>query len=140
MGKKGNVAIGAALAAGLGYAVGLLTAPKSGRETRKELKKAAQKAKTEAEKNLKKAQTELTELLDEINDKAKKSTGKAKDELEKLTEQAKVVRQKTRELLSAVHEGEAEDNDLQQAIIDVKKANDHLRKYLAKKPETEKAS
>lgn len=140
MGKKGNIAIGAALAAGLGYAVGLLTAPKSGRETRKELKKAAQKAKSETEKNLKKAQTELTDLLDQINAKAKSSTGKAKDELEKLTVQAKVVRQKTRELLSAVHEGEAEDADLQKAIKDVKKANDHLRKYLAKKPAVKKAS
>lgn len=82
----------------------------------------------------------MTDLLDQINAKAKKSTGKAKEELEKLTVQAKVVRQKTRELLSAVHEGEAEDADLQKAIKDVKKANDHLRKYLAKKPAAKKAS
>ncbi len=134
MGKKGSMAIGTALAAGIGYAVGLLTAPKTGRDTRKEIKKAALKAKSEGESNLKKAQKELTDLLDQVGVQAKKSTGKAKVELEKISAQAQVVRQKTRELLSAVHEGEAEDKDLKQAIDEVKKANDHLKKYISKKP------
>lgn len=130
--KKRTAAIGTILIAGAGYVAGLLTAPKSGRETRKDLRRAAQKAKTEAERKLKQAYSELNKMLDEASALAQKSKGKAADELEKARFQAEKIRQKTRELLSAVHEGEAEDRDLQKAIDEVKKATAHLKKYLGK--------
>ena len=131
--KKRTIAVGSMLIAGVGYVAGVLTAPKSGRETRKDLRKAALKAKSELERKLKSAHSELNKLLDETSAFAKKSKGKLDVEFEKARTQAEAVRQKTRELLSAVHEGEAEDLDLQKAISDVKKASTHLKKFLTKK-------
>lgn len=136
MGKKGNLALGTILVAGAGYVAGLLTAPKSGRQTRKDVRRAALKAKTEAERTLKTAHSDLGDLLNETAEFAKTLKGKAADELEKAKSQAEKVRQKSRELLSAVHEGEADDKDLQKAIDDVKKATAHLKKYLEKKSTT----
>lgn len=133
MTKKSTAAIGTVLVAAAGYVAGLLTAPKSGRETRKDIRKAAQKAKTEAERKLKQAHSELNKLLDEAAAVASKSKDRAGDEFEKARAQAEKIRQKTRELLSAVHEGEAEDRDLQKAIDDIKKASSHLKKFVAKK-------
>ena len=131
--KKRTVAIGSMLIAGAGYVAGILTAPKSGRETRKDIHKAALKAKSELERKLKQAHSELNSLLDEASDLAKKSKGKINAEFEKARAQAEKIRQKTRELFSAVHEGEAEDRDLQKAITDIKKASSHLKKFLVKK-------
>ncbi len=134
--RKRNAAIGTILVAGAGYVAGLLTAPKSGRQTRKDLRRAALKAKTEAERKLKKAHSELNHVIDEAGTFAKSAKGKASDELDKARQQAEQIRQKSRELLSAVHEGEAEDKDLQKSIDDVKKATEHLKKYLGKKIST----
>jgi gas vesicle protein len=49
-----KVAIGSAIAAGVGYLTGILTAPKSGKATRQDIKKATAKKAKEAEKELKK--------------------------------------------------------------------------------------
>lgn len=133
MTKKSTAAIGTVLVAAAGYIAGLLTAPKSGRETRKDIRKAAQKAKSEAERKLKQAHSELNKLLDEAAALASKSKGKAGDEFEKARARAEKIRQKTRELLSAVHEGEAEDRDLQKAINDIKEASSYLKKFVTKK-------
>lgn len=136
MSRKRSAAIGTVIAAGVGFVAGILSAPKSGRETRNDIRKAALKAKKEAEVNLKNLHSELNRLIDESSDFASKQKGILNKEFEKAREQAVKVRQKTRELLSAVHEGEAEDKDLQRAIDDVRKASDHLKKYLEKKSES----
>lgn len=133
MGRKRSLAIGTVLVAGAGYVAGLLTAPKSGKQTRKDLQRKALKAKTEAERKLKVAHSDLNQLLDETSAFTKTAKGKALTEIEKTRHQAEQVRQKSRELLSAIHEGEADDKDLQKSIDDVKKAADHLKKYLGKK-------
>lgn len=50
--KKGTkYALGTAVAAGIGYVAGILTAPKSGKETRQNIQDQAIKAKKESEKN-----------------------------------------------------------------------------------------
>ena len=51
--NTGKWAAGAVVAGVAGYVAGILTAPKSGKETREDIKHAATKAKTEAEKKLK---------------------------------------------------------------------------------------
>lgn len=135
MSKRRNVAVGTILAAGAGYLMGVLTAPKSGRETRKDIRRAAQKAKAETERKLKKAHTELVDTLQQVSKTAQKTRTKASAELQAALKQAEKVRQKTRQLLSAVHEGEAEDQDLQRALDEVKSALGHLKKYV-KKPTT----
>lgn len=136
MGKKGNVALGTVIAAGVGYVAGILTAPKSGRETRKDIRKKAQQAKADAEHKLKQAHSELSKTLDEINAKAKTGKEKITQEVKEAVKKAEAARQKARELLSAVHEGEAEDQDLKQAVEETKQALNHLKKYIGKKAES----
>lgn len=133
MSKKGrNVALGTVIAAGLGYAAGILTAPKSGRETRKGIQNAAIKAKTEAEKTLKGLHSELGDLIDNGKHKAKNLKDAAKTELVEALAKAQFTKEKAREVLSALHEGDADDKDLKKAITEVKKAIEHLKKYAGK--------
>lgn len=133
MGKRNrNVALGTLLIGLAGYAAGLLTAPKSGKETRKDLQKKAAKAKSDAEKKLKSLHSELNELI--IDGRAKVGNVKTKTKLE-LTDaldKAQLAREKVREILSAVHEGDADDRDLQKAVKEVNKAIEHLKKYVGK--------
>jgi gas vesicle protein len=132
MGKAKNLAVGAAIAGAAGYLAGLLTAPKSGRETREDLKNAGLKGMTEAEKQLKALHTDLAKTVDEARDKGSKLTGKAQKELTELVDKAKSTKEKVREVLSAVHEGDATDKDLKKAVADAKHALAHLKEYLKK--------
>lgn len=125
-------AVGAVLAAAAGYVAGILTAPKSGKETREDIKEGVEHGVAEAEKQLKKLHTELNQLMDEARSRGRELKGKAQEEMEKAVDAAKVVKEKTRELLSAVHEGDAEDKDLKRAVNEASKAVEHLKTYLKK--------
>lgn len=125
-------ALGTVIAAAAGYIAGILTAPKSGKETRQDIKNAAEHGMAEAEKQLKRLHTELNQLISEAKTKGNELKGKAQDELQKATTAAQVVKEKARELLSAVHEGDADDQDLKKAIQEATKAVDHLKSYLKK--------
>ncbi len=131
--KKGTrFAVGTALAAGIGYVTGILTAPKSGKETRKDIQAKAAHAKQESEKKLKELTDELGTLITTAKSKAKNVEDGTKAELHKVLGMAVLAKEKSREILSAVHEGESDDKDLQKAVNDVHKAIDHLKKYLSK--------
>lgn len=125
-------ALGTLLAAVGGYLAGLLTAPKSGKDIRKNIKDSAVKSVNESEKQLKKAHTELNDLLGDAKDKGDKLSGKAREDYDIAVNSANIAKQKAREILSAVHEGEAGDSDLQKALKDAAKAIKHLRDYLKK--------
>ena len=135
MGKGTKFAVGTAIAAGVGYVAGVLTAPKSGKETRKDIQDKAVKAKTESEKKLKELNAELNNLIATAKTKAKSAQSGAKTELHKALDVAVGAKEKAREVISAFHEGESEDKDLQKAVTDVNKAIDHLKKYLNKHAE-----
>lgn len=131
MGKNtGKWALGTILAAGLGYLGGILTAPKSGKETRQDIRNSAAKAKVEAEKKLKQAQKELIELTEKVKLKKSKASQRVKDEIESLIDTAQTAKEKASEMLSAAHEGEADNKDLQKAIDEARKASEHLKKFL----------
>lgn len=131
MAKQGKaIAVGAMLAAGIGYAVGLLTAPKSGKETRKDIERTVVRTKKEAERRLKELHSELSSVMDKAKKQLVVSKGAAKSELSDMLLKAQSAKEKAREMLSAIHEGDAEDKDLKMAIEDVNKALDHLKKYL----------
>ncbi len=134
--RKGNafkkVAIGSAIAGVVGYLAGLLTAPKSGKETRQDIKTTADKRMAEAEKNLKQAHTELTKALDDARRRGGAAGGRAQKELDELVGKAKAAKEKARQVLSAVHEGDAADKDLDKAIKDANGALEHLKQYLKK--------
>lgn len=127
------VAVGAIVAAGAGYLAGILTAPKSGKETRSDIAKTASKARVDGERQLKKLHSELTEVLKETEEAAKKTRLKVSDELADATKNAKVAKEKAREILSALHNGDADDPNLQAVIEEVKLAKTNLVKYLKKK-------
>ncbi|MBA3758756.1 YtxH domain-containing protein [Candidatus Saccharibacteria bacterium] len=127
-----SVAVGTLIAAGIGYAAGVLTAPKSGRETRKGIQKTATKAKKDAEKNLKNLHGELTDLIDTSKKRATKIKTGTVTEFNDALAKAQKAKQKVGELLSALHEGDTEDRDLKQAVKDVNQAIDHLRIFLEK--------
>jgi gas vesicle protein len=120
------------IAAGVGYVAGILTAPKSGKETRKDIERAAVRAKSEAEKRLKQLHAELIETLAEAKRLGQTLKVEAQNELAVLTDRATQARDQVREVLSALHEGESDDKDLDNAVKEVSKALNDLKNYLAK--------
>lgn len=127
-----NVAIGAAVAGAVGYVAGILTAPKSGKETRKDIKNKAVQAKVEAEKRLKELHSQLNDLIEKGRKASSKFSGTALKDWDKLVETATASKDKVRAVLSSIHEGGADDEDLQKAIKDATKAVDNLKTYLDK--------
>lgn len=130
--KTKKIAVGAIIAAIAGYIAGLLTAPKSGKETRKDISDKAIKTKTEAEKTLKHLHSELDSLLTKATTQLKQLKSSASKEFIASVATAKLSKEKAREILSALHDGDADDKDLQKAVDQVKKSLDSLKKYLAK--------
>lgn len=122
-------AVGAAVAGVAGYVAGILTAPKSGKETRKDIKDTAVKVKSEGEKKLKEAHSELNKVIDQVKDKGEELSGKAKTEFIEIVAKAKEAKEKAREMLSALHEGDADEPELKQALKDARDALKHLEKF-----------
>lgn len=127
-----RAAVGTIFAAAAGYVTGILTAPKSGKETRQDIKNAAEHGMAEAEKQLKKLHTQMNDMLREAKTKAETLKGTAQKDLQLAMETASVAKERVRELLSSVHEGGAEDKDLKKAINDANKAIENLKTYLKK--------
>jgi gas vesicle protein len=125
-------AIGAAITAVAGYIAGILTAPKSGKDTRQDIKEKATETYAAAEKELKKLHTELDNLIEEASDRLSSLKGSSDKNLENIVEKSRDAKQKTRELLSTLHDGEADDKDLKKAIQEASKAIEHLRDFLKK--------
>ncbi|MDL2363620.1 MAG: YtxH domain-containing protein [Patescibacteria group bacterium] len=134
---KGNtakaVAIGGAVAAVAGFVAGVLSAPKSGQQTRTDLKKAADRKANQAEKELNRVHAELTKAIDDSKGSTEKLTIKAKKEFDELVLKAKDTKEKGREMLSAVQEGKTTNKDVKKAIEDANNAIEHLREYIKKR-------
>ena len=129
-GKK--IAIGAAVAGVAGFLAGILTAPKSGKETRQDIKKTANNVKREAEKKLKELSAELTDLISKGQKLAKEQGGKAKAGLDVALVRAQEAQQKVKVVISALKSGETDEPELKKAIAEAKKARDELVKYYKK--------
>jgi gas vesicle protein len=127
-----RLAIGSTVAAAAGYVAGVLTAPKSGKETRADIKDATENTRAEAEKDLKRLHTELDKVIKEAKTSSGKLGVKAKQELGELTDKAKDTKEKVREVISAIHEGDADDKDLKRAVKNANTALTSLRAYLKK--------
>jgi gas vesicle protein len=123
-------AVGAVFMAALGYVAGLLTAPKSGKETRDDIKNKAGDTIAAAEKELKKLHTELTDVIDEVSDRI--TSFRNNKDVSNALDKGRDAKQKAREVLSTLHDGEANDKDLQKAIKDATQAIEHLRDFLRK--------
>ncbi len=110
-------ALGTIFAAIGGYVAGILTAPKSGKETRADIKNTTE---TELRK--------LHQELDEVLARAKSLGGSAKDQALKNAEMIKV---KGQSLLSNVKGASKNDRELKKAVKEAGDAIKYLKKYLA---------
>jgi gas vesicle protein len=131
--KKTSAAIFAFVAAGAGYLGGLLSAPRSGKQTRKKIAKSASKAKTDGEKQLKSTYKEVQEAIENVEKKIKATKGKADSEMKDAVKLGKDAQKKAKMMLSALRDGDADDPDLKAAISEVKKARDRLKKFVKSK-------
>ena len=132
MSKKSNFAVWGAILAVGGYIAGILTAPKSGKETRQDITDTAVKTKKEAEAKLKELHGELDDVVARSKGIAKTISAEGREEFDRVMDGAQKARTKAREVLSAVHEGEAADKDLKKAIDEVSQAISHVKTYIKK--------
>lgn len=127
-----RTALAGAIAAVAGYLAGILTAPQSGKETRQDIKVAADRGRAQAEKDLKQLQLELDDAIKDAKASGSKLGKKAQQELADMLDKAKDTKSKSAEVLKAIKAGEAEDKDLQRAVRNASTAIKSLRKYLKK--------
>ncbi len=128
--KKFAVATG--LAAIGGYIAGLLTAPKSGRETRSDLETSARLGIAKSEEQLDKIVNELNEELTNVKNRAAGLSTKSQTEVNELVSRAKVAKDKAQTVLKAVRSGKSKDEDLSVAVNEVNRALQHLKTFLKK--------
>lgn len=119
--EKKGLAIGAAIGAVIGVIGGILFAPKSGKETRADIKNTAVGA---AEK--------LHKEAEELLDKAKQLTGKAADEASKHVKEVTHTAKNLKEVVTSFKAGKATDSDLNEAIKNVKSAQKSLKSFITK--------
>ncbi len=124
-----KVAIGA-LAAGVGgYLAGILTAPKSGKETREELADKAVEVKEDAAHQLQVAGDELAVVVKEAQAKTVTLGSQAREEFNEALIRAKDSQNKVKTALKALKAGQAEDPELNKAIKQAKLAKKNLSKF-----------
>ncbi|MEI6053963.1 MAG: YtxH domain-containing protein [Candidatus Saccharibacteria bacterium] len=86
--KKGKFALGALIGAAAGLVAGIITAPKSGKETRADIKKKAIQAKDMAIKDAKFVAGKADEIIDQAKVTAKDISKEAKNDITDLKERA----------------------------------------------------
>lgn len=122
-------AIGAMLAGVAGYVTGILTAPKSGKETREDIADKAEDLKEGAQEQLQSIHDELGELLKAAKNKSVALGSKARAEFNEAVAGAKDAQNKAGYVLKAVRAGEADDPALNKAIKQAKQAQKNLSKF-----------
>jgi len=74
----------------------------------------------------------MNELLSEAKEKVTSLKGTAQKDLQAAIDKVTLAKEKARDMLSALHEGGAEDKDLKKAIKEANNAVEHLKTYLSK--------
>ena len=128
-----RLAIGAAIAGAAGYIAGILWAPQSGKETRKDILKAKGYKVSKVEEQLQKLHSELADLVDEAKGKGDDLGSKTQKELRKLVDSARDAKDRAASVISSVQAGKISDKDLNKAIADAKHTIEHIKDYLKKK-------
>jgi gas vesicle protein len=123
-------AVGALIAGVAGYVTGVLTAPKSGKQTREDIKDKAIDVKDTAEDQLQRAQDELDTLLKKAKTTSIALSAKAREEYDEAVIKAKDASNKAASILKGIKAGQANDPELNKAIKQLKLAQKNLAKYL----------
>jgi gas vesicle protein len=127
-----NVVMGLAIGLAVGYVAGILTAPKSGKETRQDIKDAGDKAVQLAQDKLHSLSAQVSELTELAKARAKSLGARGKEELDELIANAKDSQYKAKAVLSAVKDGEAADPELRNAVEHANEAKNSLANFLKK--------
>jgi len=130
--NRRNGAMAIVFATMVGYVAGVLTAPKSGQETRQDIKDNAKRVKGQAEDKLRYMRSELSDLITTGKRKALDVKESTKTGFKDALTRAERAKDQASEILSALREGDADDEDLQKATHEVKKAIEHLKQYVEK--------
>lgn len=126
-GKAGLLAVGVGIAA---FAAGILTAPKSGKETRADIKTGAGKARLASEKEIKKLEEEIAKLIKVADAKTGSLKAKSSVEKDKVIASAKKAKIKADEVIESIKTKEVKDPDLSKAIEELKNAKENLAKFI----------
>jgi gas vesicle protein len=124
-----RIAIGALVAGVAGYVTGILTAPKSGKDTRQDIADKATELKDEGIDQLQDLRDELDGLIGDAKDKTLALSSKAREDFNEAVVAAKDAKNKAGTVLKAVKSGEAEDPELNKAIKQAKAAKKNLGRY-----------
>lgn len=132
MSKGKKFGLGVLVGAVAGVAAGILAAPKSGKETRKDLKNKAGEVKVTAERKLKDAHKELSKLSDDAQNAAGELKGKAKDELVDLGKRADALKGKVKVAITSIKSGDDDSDDatIDQIMKDISAVKDKISKKL----------
>lgn len=110
MAKGKKFGLGILIGAIAGVVTGILAAPKSGKETREDIKKKAHEVKGSAERKLKDAHKELGKISDDVKAKGKDLQGKAKDEVDELGKKVDELKDRVKSAITSIKSGD-DDND-----------------------------
>ncbi|HMT18859.1 MAG TPA: YtxH domain-containing protein [Candidatus Saccharibacteria bacterium] len=130
--EKKGLAIGAVIGAVFGVIGGILFAPKSGKETRKDIKDAANKTADKLVEEARTVQAETKELLAKAEGQFLALKGKAQDQATAHVNEIKHNATQIGTALKSFKAGTASDKDLQEAITRAKQAQASLKKFLTK--------
>jgi gas vesicle protein len=129
--KSGRKMALTAVVGGLaGYVTGVLTAPKSGKQTRNEIVDKAEAAKDGAEFKLQEAIDELNNTINNTKSKSLALGAKARSEYDESVVKGKDALNKASQVLKAMKAGEASHPDLNKAVKQARLATKNLGKYL----------
>ncbi|HEX5395411.1 MAG TPA: YtxH domain-containing protein [Candidatus Saccharimonadales bacterium] len=124
-----KIAVGALVAGAAGYVAGILTAPKSGKETRDDITEKAGDIKDEGLDKLQDLRDELEDLLDTAKSKTVALSAKSREEFNEAVVAAKDAKNKAGMVIKAFRAGEADDPELNKAIKQAKQAQKNLSRY-----------
>jgi gas vesicle protein len=127
-GKK--IAIGSAIAGLAGYLAGVLTAPKSGQQTRDDIKNKVEDIKDDTEGQLQDLNDELKGLIKSTKIKTMALSSSARQEFNEAVIKAKDAQNKSTQVLKAAKAGQATDPDLNKAVKQARLALKNLGKFL----------
>jgi len=130
--KNKGLAIGAAVGAVAGVVTGILFAPKSGKETRQDIKDTSKKVIEKLLSEAHKLHDELSDLIKKVELKAKDAGSTVADKAKVVIDQAKHTQESLSELAKSIKKGEANDKDLNKAIQKAKEAKEALTTFLKK--------
>lgn len=127
-----KIAVGAAIAGVAGYITGILTAPKSGKETRKDIKDKAGEVMAKLIEEVKVAQAELNKMLHMAKEKGLALNANAREGFNEAVIRAKDARNKSATVLKAVKAGKSDERELDLALKNLRLSMKNLGKYLKK--------